>query len=191
PTLYLPYSQDPWSFLTVVVRTALPPGGLSTAAIDAIHRIDPEEAVFDVRSMDDVLERSLGPRRANALLLGLFAALALALAAVGVFSVMSFGVSQRTRDIGIRITLGANPGRILRLVLGDGLRWALAGEAAGLVAVLALRKTMDHFVFGITATDVPTLAGAAGLLLLVSTIACGVPALRATRVDPMTALRSE
>jgi putative ABC transport system permease protein len=139
--------------------------------------------------MDEVVSRSVGPRRANTLLLALFAALALLLAAVGVFSVMSFGVAQRTREIGIRVAFGAGPRRILGLVLGDGLRWALLGEAAGLVIALALHRTMEHFVFGVSATDAVTLAAAAGVLLLVATAACGVPALRALRVDPLTALR--
>ncbi len=191
PTLYVPYDQDPWTFLTVVVRTSGAPEALSGAAIAAIRRADPDQAVFNVRPMEDVVARSIGPRRANTLLLGLFAALALLLAAVGVFSVMSFGVAQRTREIGIRVAFGARPANILRLILGDGLRWALLGEASGLVAVLALRRTLEHFVFGVRATDIATLAGAAGLLLLVATAACAVPALRALRVDPLTALRYE
>ena len=191
PTMYVPYAQDPWTFLTVVVRTAMAPGALSGPAAAAIRRADPDQAVFNVRPMEDVVARSLGPRRANTLLLGLFAALALVLAAIGVFSVMSFGVAQRTREIGIRVAFGARPGDILRLILGNGLRWALLGEASGLVAVLALRRPLEHFVFGVRATDAVTLAGAAGVLLLVSAVACGVPALKATRVDPIVALRNE
>ena len=191
PTLYIPFTQDPWTFLSFVVRTAVPPEAVAASASAAIRRIDPEEAIYNVRSMDDVVSRSVGPRRANTALLGLFAGLALALAAVGVFSVMSFGVAQRTREIGIRVAFGAKPRSILGLVLGDGLRWALLGEAAGLAAALALRRTLEHFVFGVSASDAVTLAGAAGLLLLVATAACGVPALRALRVDPLTALRYE
>ena len=191
PALYIPYTQDPWTFMTLVVRTELPPAALSAAAADAVRRLDPEQAVFNVRPMEDVVARSVAPRRANTLLIGLFAALALVLAAVGVFSVVSFGVAERTRDLGIRIAFGAGRGRILALVLGDGLRWALAGELAGLAAAVALRKTTEHFVYGIRATDAVSMAGAAGLLLVVATLACGVPALRATRVDPITALRAE
>ena len=144
-----------------------------------------------LQSLDELLRLSLAERRLNMFLLGLFAGLAMILAAVGLYGVMSYSVSQRTHEIGIRIAVGARPGDVLRLVMGQGARLASLGLGVGILSALALTRLMKSLLFGVTATDPATLAAAVLLGMAVVLLACLVPACRAMRVDPMVALRDE
>jgi len=191
PTLYLPYTQDPWSILTVVVRTRTDPSASAAAVTHEIQSIDRDLAVSDVRTMDEVVAQSLTPRRFNLILIGLFAGSALLLAALGIYGVISYTVAQRTREVGIRVALGAQSADVLRLVVGSGIRLSLAGTAIGLVAALGLTPVLQSLLFGITPTDPETFLEVAILLTAVALLASYLPALRATRVDPIVALRAE
>jgi putative ABC transport system permease protein len=155
----------------------------------ALQRLDRSLPLGVVKTMEQRLAESLQQRRASALLLAAFAALAVLLAAAGIYGVMSYTISQRTRELGIRMALGAERGRVMGMVLGQGLRLALAGLGLGLLAALALTRVMASQLYGIAPTDPPTLAGLALGLLAVSTLAAFLPARHATRVDPMVALR--
>jgi putative ABC transport system permease protein len=189
--LYVPYAQDPWTFLTLAVRGAGAPERLARAVADVVHRVDPAEVVYDVRSLEDVVSRSLAPRRTSALLLGLFATLAVLLAALGVFSVTSFAVARRTHEFGVRMALGASSREILEAVLVGGGRRALLGVGLGGVASLAFRRVLAHFLYGVQPTDAGILAAAAAVLVAVLLLASALPAWRAARVSPVTALRYE
>jgi putative ABC transport system permease protein len=189
--LYVPYAQDPWTFLTLAVRSARPSEGLARAVAGAVHRIDPAQVVYDVRRLEDVVSRSLAPRRTSALLLGLFATLAVLLAALGVFSVTSFAVARRTHEFGVRMALGASAREILGVVLLGGGRRALLGVGLGGVASLGLRSVLANFLYGVQPTDVGTFAAAAAVLVAVLLLASALPAWRATRIPPVTALRYE
>ena len=157
----------------------------------AIAEIDPREVVYDVQTMDDVVANSFAARRLSMILLAVFAALALLLACVGIYGVISYLVGQRTHEIGVRMALGAQRGDVLRLVIGQGAKMALIGVAIGIVAALALTRLMANQLFGVTAHDPLTFAGVAVLLIVVALAACYIPARRAMRVDPMVALRYE
>jgi ABC-type antimicrobial peptide transport system permease subunit len=147
--------------------------------------------VIAVMGLDRLASESLALRRVSTLVLGAFAAVALAMAALGLYGVMSFSVAGRTREIGVRMALGARPRQILAMVLGQGLAVTGLGVAVGLAAALALTQVLASLLYGVSATDVASLAAVAGLLVSVALAASYVPARRATRVDPMTALRSE
>src|SRR5262247_1491271 len=156
-----------------------------------VAALDPEQAVMSAMTMEQRVSASLARPRFNAVLLNLLSALAAALAAVGIYGVISYSVAQRTREIGIRLALGARRGDVLRLVIGQGVALAGAGVAIGLAASLALTRLMQGLLYGVSATDLLTFAGAALLLSVVAVVACWLPARRATRVDPMVALREE
>jgi ABC-type antimicrobial peptide transport system permease subunit len=147
--------------------------------------------VYGVETMDEVVSNSFSARRLSMILLSAFAALALALACVGIYGVISYLAGQRTHEIGIRMALGAQPRQVLRMILGQGLKLALLGVSIGIVAAFALTRLMASLLFGVSAYDPLTFAGVAILLLLVALAACYIPARRATRVDPMVALRHE
>ena len=191
PMMYAPYAQDPWPFMDVAVRAAADPAALATTAERAIQDVDREEPVYHVRTMEQVAASSLLPRRFQMVLLGLFAALALSLAAVGIFGVISFSVSQRTHEIGIRMALGADPGAVLRLVVRQGMLLALVGVGVGLAAGFALTRFLATLLYGVQPTDAATFAGVTAVLIGVALLACYIPARRATKVDPMVALRYE
>ncbi len=189
PTLYAPLAQIPMPYMALVVRTVPPPETLTAAVTAAIHEIDPEQPVVDVATMNALVDGSLSPQRFNMLLLAAFALLALLLASAGIYSVLSYGVRRRAREIGIRMALGAQLSDVLRMIVVQGMRPALLGLAIGLAGALALRRVMSNLVFGVTASDPATFAAVAALLAAVALAACAVPAYRATRVEPMEALR--
>ena len=189
PTVYTYTRERSSAGLTLVARTSLPPSSLATAAVSAIRALDPEQPVENVRTMVEVRDALLSSERFSALLLGLFAALALALASVGIYSVLSYIVRGRSREIGIRSALGAQRRDVVRMVLREGMTPALAGIASGALAALLASVSLERLVFGVSASDPLTLAAVAALLALVALLASLVPAYRAARVAPATALR--
>ncbi|MGH9430707.1 MAG: ABC transporter permease [Terriglobia bacterium] len=191
PMLYAPYAQDPWPFMDIAVRTAVDPASMTTVVERAIQKIDKHQAVYDVQTMGEVVSRSVAPRRFDMLLLALFAVLALGLAAVGIFGVMSFVVSQRTHEIGIRMALGARGEDVLRLVVKQGLILTLAGVAVGLIGSFGLTRFLASLLFEVQPSDPVTLAAVSLILTGVSLTASYIPARRATKVDPVVALRNE
>ncbi|HKQ04611.1 MAG TPA: ABC transporter permease [Blastocatellia bacterium] len=194
---YMPYVQIPDDFITgflgmgLVARTAGDPMAAVGPMKEAILTVDKDQPVTAVRSMEQVLADSLSQRRFTMLLLGLFAALALVLASVGIYGVMSYTVTQRTHEIGVRMALGARPADVLGLVVAQGMAIAGVGVGIGLAAALALTRLMSSFLFGVSATDPLTFIAIPLILAGVALGACFVPARRATRVDPMVALRYE
>ena len=190
-TLYVPFAQIPHRSLSLVVRTGPTPASLISAVTNAVHQVDGEEPVVDLMTMEEILSGSLLQQRFNMLLLAAFAGLALFLAAVGIYGVLSYAVKRRMQEIGIRMALGAERGDVLRMVLGQGLRLALVGVGVGLVAALALTRLMTSQLFGVTASDPLTFLCVPLLLVGVALVACYLPARRATKVDPMVALRYE
>ena len=189
--VYVPFSQDPWNFFSVVVRTQVEPASAASAVQAAIRSIDPDEPIYNVRSMRDVEADSLSPQRLQIALIGLFAALALILACMGIYGVMSYSVSRRIPEIGVRMAIGAQTGNVLGMVLGEGLRLAILGAGIGLAGSFFAARLLSGMLFGITAGDPVTFAGVAMLLVVVALVACYIPARRATRVDPLVALRYE
>ena len=175
---------------TFVIRTSVPPATLAQPAVAAIRAIDPEQPVGDIRTMVQVLDGRLTSQRFSALLLGVFAGVALLLAAVGIYSVLSYIVRGRSREIGIRTALGAQRADVLRLVIVEGMSPALVGIAAGTIAALASAKVMETLVFGVSASDPLTLAAVGATLALVALMASLVPAYRALRLDPVKILRA-
>jgi putative ABC transport system permease protein len=189
--MYLPEAQFPTSFMAMVVRTKSDPAASLGAVRREVSAADKELAVFSVATMEQLLSDSVALRRFSMLLLGVFAALAVALAGVGIYGVVSYSVAQRTREIGVRVALGARPRDVLRLVLGRGLGLAAAGIALGLAGGMALTRVISSLLFGVGARDPVTFATTAALLAAVALLACLAPARRATKVDPMVALRYE
>jgi putative ABC transport system permease protein len=193
--MYLPYRQAdkllPVFQLSMVLRTAADPLLQASALRSALAEIDPNQPLVKVRTMEENMAATVAQPRFRTWLIGIFAAVALVLAGVGVYGVMSYTVTQRTNEIGIRVALGAQPEDVFRIVVGEGLRLALLGVSAGIVAALALTRLLQSFLFGISAYDPLTFGGVALLLTLVALAACFFPAHRATLVDPMIALRYE
>ena len=191
PEIYLPYAQLPVESMDVLLRTAVSPMTLATGAARVVHGLDPELPVARLRTLDEIVARSVSQPRFYMLLLGAFAATALFLAALGIFGVMSYAVVQRSREISIRVALGADPAHILGTVLGQALRLAVLGVGAGLAGAVALSRTIASLLFELSPTDPATLGAVAVLLASVALLASYLPARRATRVDPLVALRSE
>ncbi len=191
PAVYVPYARDPWPFMVFVVRTSTEPAAAASAVQSAIHSIDRDQPLYGVRSMEEVVSASRSPRRLRMLLLSLFAALALALACVGIYGVMAYLVAQRAHEIGIRMALGADRKDVLGLIVGQGLKLSLAGVAAGLLLAAGLSRFLSTVLYGVGTTDAPTFAGVAALLIALAAAASYLPAWRASRVDPVTALRAE
>ena len=157
----------------------------------ALNKINGEIVLYQIETMEDIVSRSLAARRFSMILLGIFAALALALSSIGIYGVISYLAGQRTHEIGIRMAIGAQRSDVLRLILGQGARMALIGVAAGLAGSLALTRVMAKLLFGVSAYDPLTFLAVACLLILVALAACYIPARRAMRIDPMAALRYE
>jgi predicted permease len=191
PTLYVPLLDGRNSDMFAVLHTPADPGSLSTAVRDRVKRLDPEVAVFNIRTMDDILGESAADRRFSMLLFAAFAGLALLLAAVGLYGVLSYAVSQRRSEIGIRIALGASSGDVRGLMLTEGLKPAVAGVLAGLLGAAGASQALSKSLFGIRPADPLTFVLVPVFLLAIATAASYVPALRATRIDPATALRTE
>jgi len=180
--MYLAFDQVPNRFMNLVLRTS---------GAQAIHEIDPEQPVVNVRTMDEVTSGSIERRRFTMLLLAAFAGLALLLAAVGIYSVLAYGVRQRVREIGIRLALGAQPSEVLRLMLMSGLRPTVLGIAIGVAGAAAIARTLTSFFVGISKTDPLTFAAVTSLVLVVGLSASLIPAYRATTIDPIRTLRDE
>jgi putative ABC transport system permease protein len=188
---YTPYQQEPYSTMYLTVRTTSNPLALATAVTDAARAMDPNTPIYEIKTMEQRLSESLARRRFAMLALGLFALAAMLLAAVGVYGVMSYTVAQRTREIGIRVALGAKSGDVLKLVVGQGMALAGVGVGAGLAVALLVTRVMTGLLFNISAIDPVTFVGIGLLLTGVALLACYVPARRAVKVDPMIALRYE
>ncbi|MFL6196578.1 MAG: FtsX-like permease family protein, partial [Thermoanaerobaculia bacterium] len=191
PTVYFPLPDLVYPFMTLVIHTNGDPAELAPTVRRELRSIDPNQPVSDVRTMDQVMSETVGRARFNTLLLGLFAGLATLLAAVGIFGVMHYLVTLRTREIGLRMALGARQGEVLGLILKQGLVLTLIGIAIGLAGALALTRVMSSLLYGVSASDPWTFAAIALLLTAVAGTACYIPARRAARVDPLVALRSE
>jgi predicted permease len=189
--VYFPEQQNPGNGLYLVARTSLDPAALAGAITREVHAVDPNVVVYDVRTMQDRLYDSLARQRFATTMLGAFAAFALLLAAVGVYGVMSYLVSQGTHDIGVRMALGARPANILRLVTRQGMELAGIGIAGGLIGALALTRVMVGLLFGVSTTDAVTFSTVALILAAVALVATVIPARRAISIDPIVALREE
>jgi putative ABC transport system permease protein len=186
--IYLPYLQNPSRLMRLMTRSS-DPAAITSAMRSAVLSVDKNQPVGETRTVEDFLDAAMSQRRLGMVLLGVFAGLATFLAAVGIYGVMSYAVSQRLHEIGIRMALGAQPGDVLRLVVREGLRLMLLGSLIGGAASVAAARWIASDLYGVKAWDPATLAGVAGLLVSVALLACYIPARRATRVDPMRALR--
>jgi putative ABC transport system permease protein len=190
PHLYLPILQNPGYAMAVYLRTDAPTS-LTQSLREQVRAVDPNLPIFGERTMENVVSDSLAQRRFAMQVVGLFGLLAMMLAGIGIYGVMAYSVSQRTREIGIRVALGASQGAILRWVLRQGMTLIVVGVSAGLVGAFALTRLLRSLLFGVAPTDLVTYVSLATLLALVALLACYIPARRATKVDPLVALRYE
>ena len=188
---YFPLYQENSPAVFLLARTSGDPAALSPVIREAVHEVDPTQPISDLKTMDQRISLSMGPRRSAVALLSVFAAMALTLAAVGLFGLIRYNVTQRTQEIGVRMALGATRRDVLRMVLGESLRLGLFGVGVGLVAAFALTRVLATLLYGVSAADPATFAVMAVTLILVSLLAAWMPAHRATRVDPLVALRYE
>jgi putative ABC transport system permease protein len=189
--MYVPFAQVPFWGSEVVVRSGLSAAEIAAAIRTETHNIDKDLPVTDIASFPQALHASVAEPRFRTVLLGLFSAIALLLAAIGIFGVISFSISLRTREIGVRMALGATPTSIRHLVMAESAKLVLSGLAAGIPAALILTHFLSALLFGVTPTDPLTFIGVALLLMLVALAAAYLPARRAIRIDPMVALRCE
>jgi putative ABC transport system permease protein len=187
--LYYPYEQDAAFDMTLLVGSDANPSMLGSAVRQAVFSVDKDQPVSDIQPFDQVLADSIAGRRFSMFLLALFAFGALALAAVGIYGVISYSVTQRTNEFGIRVALGAQSGDVLALVVRQSMLLILTGTGIGLAASFALTRLLSSLLFGVSATDLPTFAAVSLLLIAVAMLASFIPARRATKVDPMVALR--
>jgi putative ABC transport system permease protein len=187
----VPFDQSPWPYTTIGVRTNGNPSAVTSSIAAAVRSVNPDYPITRVRTMDQVVSESLVTDRFTVLVFGSFAGLALLLAAIGIYGVMTFSVAQRNHEMGIRMALGAGSAHVLRLVVGEGMWAALIGMAVGLPGVYLVGKTLKSLLYNVGAMDVRALIGVALVLLASALVACYVPARRATRIDPLAALRQE
>jgi putative ABC transport system permease protein len=195
--MYVPYEQFPDVFLrrlygniTLVVSTSRKPALLAQSVRDVVHEIDPDQPVANVRTLEDVISISVAQPRFRTLLLGVFAAIALALAAIGVYGLLSHGVAQRAGEFGVRMALGAAPSAVLQLVMREGALLAVTGVGVGLLGSIAAVRALNSVLFEVTPWDPAAWIGSSATLLAVSLLASWIPARRALRVDPVVALRA-
>jgi putative ABC transport system permease protein len=195
PALYTPYLQDEtnhvFAAMNLFVRTAGDPRWLAEGVRKQVHAIRPHQPVDRMRTMDDVLFQTLEPRRFSLVLVGSFAVLAMLLTAIGIFGMIAYSVSHRTREFGLRMALGARRGEVLGLVMKDGMLLAAIGLVVGLLSAVGFARTMSSLLFQVSSTDPLAFAAAIALISLVAACACFFPAWRATKVDPLVALRHE
>lgn len=191
PTYYLPATQAPFQAMTILVRTRNDPATLVSALRNAVQTIDPTQPVTNIRTLDQIISDSIAQSRLNMLLMGLFGGLALILAAVGIYGLLSFAVTERTREIGTRMALGAQVPDVTKLVLKQGMTLALIGEVIGLAGAFALTRVIRGLLFGVAPTDAMTFIAVAAVLTGVALLACYFPARRAAKVDPLVALRHQ
>ena len=188
---YFPFWQLPFNGMTVIVKASGDPNQLIAAAREQVKQIDPDQPIYNIRTMDEIRAESVSSERLNLTLFSIFAGIALILAIVGIYGVMSYSVTQRTHEIGIRMAIGAQQRDVFKMVIGQGMMLALIGIGIGLVGAFALTRLMSTMLFGVTATDPATFAAIAVLLTVVALIACYLPGRRATKVDPVISLRYE
>ena len=191
PEMFSPYYQVTVPFGTILVRTKSDAAAMTSTVRSAMQEIDRDLPLYGIKTVNDVINESVAPQRLNMLLLGIFGGLALVLAAVGLYGVISYSVSQRTREIGIRVALGASHKSVLRLVVGQGVILSVIGVVIGIVVSFFLTKLMTSLLFGVSPTDPITFGAISALLIGVSVVSSLIPALRAIKVDPMIALRYE
>ncbi|HET9478995.1 MAG TPA: ABC transporter permease [Pyrinomonadaceae bacterium] len=191
PEFYLPHAQDSWRSMVIVARTTVDPASLAGSIRQHVWAIDKDQPVFDVRTMQEVRSISVGLQKFNSLMIGIFAAVALLLASIGIYGVMAFVVTQRTQEIGIRMALGARAPDVLKLVIANGMKLAALGLAIGLLASWVLTRFISKLLFGVEPTDPVTFGVVSLCLLAAAFLACYLPARRATKVDPLEALRYE
>jgi putative ABC transport system permease protein len=188
---YFPFKQVPNDSMTVVLKGSGDPNQLIASVRQQVSAIDPDQPIYAVRTMDQIRSESVAPERLNLTLLSIFAGIALVLAIVGIYGVMSYSVTQRTHEIGIRMAIGAQPRDVFRMVIGQGMMLALIGVGLGLIGAFLLTRLMATMLFGVEPTDPATFAAIAVLLTGVALVACYVPGRRATKVDPVVSLRYE
>jgi putative ABC transport system permease protein len=189
--MYVPFAQRPASSMAFVIRTTGKPEGIIGAVRETAQSLDKVQPVYGVRTLESVMSEAVAKPSFRTFLMGVFALVALTLAMVGIYGVMSYSIAQRTHEIGIRMALGARHSNVLTLVIGHGMALALVGVGIGLVASFALTRVLAQFLFGIKPTDPITFIGVALLLACVALLACYIPARRATKIDPLAALRYE
>jgi putative ABC transport system permease protein len=188
---YYPWQQLPANDMTVIIKGASDPNQLIGSVRAAIKEIDPDQPIFGIKTMDEIRGESVQNERLNLTLLSLFAGIALVLAIVGIYGVMSYSVTQRTHEIGIRMAVGARPRDVFAMILGHGMKLALIGVGIGLIGAFVLTRFMASMLFGVEPTDATTYGAIAALLLGVSLLACYLPGRRATKVEPTISLRYE
>jgi predicted permease len=188
---YFPFWQLPFTGMTVIIKASGDPNQLIASAREQVKQVDPDQPIYNIRTMDQIRAESVAGERLNLTLFSIFAGIALSLAIVGIYGVMSYTVTQRTHEIGIRMAIGAQQRDVFKMIMGQGMMLALIGIAVGLVGAFALTRLMATMLFGVTATDPATFAAIAILLTIVALLACYLPGRRATKVDPVVSLRYE
>jgi predicted permease len=191
PQIYTPFEQTPWPFIAAVVRTPAGTDSAATALRGMLARVDPLLGAGDIRTLDEFVSRSMATPRFTTFLIGAFAGIALLLAGFGLFSVMAYTVAQRRREIGIRMALGAQAREVRAMVVGQALRMGAVGLIVGIAGAIAATRVLQALLYGVTPTDPATFAGVSVVLLAVMLLAAHIPARRATRIDPLAALRTE
>jgi putative ABC transport system permease protein len=191
PDFFLPHAQDSWNAMVLVARTQNDPASMAAAIRQQVWAIDKDQPVYDIKTMEEVRSLSVTLYSFSSVMLTIFAGVALVLAAVGIYGVMAFAVTQRTQEIGIRMALGAQSPDVLKLVLKHGMTMALLGVGSGLIGAWLLTRFMTKLLVGVTSTDLLTFSVVTFTLLVAALLACYLPARRATKVDPLVALRYE